>query len=254
MPTLESQLTAGLEQGPQGPVLEDGSRVAVLGGGPAGSLFSYFLKQMAATLDVDVDVVIYEPRFFTSSGPAGCNHCGGVVSESLVQLLATEGINLPVDVVQRGIDSYVIHMDVGTVRIDTPLHEKRIAALYRGNGPRTSEPSDVGGFDRFLQDLATTKGVRIRRQLVERIDWTEGRPAVVCPTAPARPAISLRWRQASTAGSWRRSLRTFRRCAFRRRRRPTSANSGSGATSSNGASARPCTSSCWICLGSSSPR
>jgi flavin-dependent dehydrogenase len=181
MRTLESQLTAGLEQGPQGPVLEDGSRIAVLGGGPAGSLFSYFLKQMAATLDVDVDVVIYEPRFFTSSGPAGCNHCGGVVSESLVQLLATEGINLPVDVVQRGIDSYVIHMDVGTVRIDTPLHEKRIAALYRGNGPRTSEPSDVGGFDRFLQDLATTKGVRIRRQLVERIDWTQGRPAVVCP-------------------------------------------------------------------------
>jgi len=181
MDTLESQLTAGLEQGPQGPVLEDGSRVAVLGGGPAGSLFSYFLKQMAATIDIDVEVVIYEPRFFTSSGPAGCNHCGGVVSESLVQLLATEGINLPVDVVQRGIDSYVIHMDVGTVRIDTPLHEKRIAALYRGNGPRTSEPSDVGGFDRFLQDLATTKGVRIRRQLVERIDWTEGRPAVVCP-------------------------------------------------------------------------
>lgn len=179
--TLETQLTSGLETGPKGPVLEDGSRVAVLGGGPAGSFFSYFLKQMAASIDLDVDVVIYEPRFFTSSGPAGCNHCGGIVSESLVQLLATEGINLPADIVQRGIDSYVIHMDVGSVRIDTPLHEKRIAALYRGNGPRTSEPSDVGGFDRYLQDLAAAKGVRIVRQLVERIDWSGGRPSVVCP-------------------------------------------------------------------------
>ncbi len=179
--TLETQLTSGLETGPKGPVLEDGSRVAVLGGGPAGSFFSYFLKQMAASIDLDVDVVIYEPRSFTSSGPAGCNHCGGIVSESLVQLLATEGINLPADIVQRGIDSYVIHMDVGSVRIDTPLHEKRIAALYRGNGPRTSEPSDVGGFDRYLQDLAAAKGVRIVRQLVERIDWSGGRPSVVCP-------------------------------------------------------------------------
>jgi len=178
---LETQLTAGLEKGPRGPVLEDGSRVAVLGGGPAGSFFSFFLKKMAAAIDVDVDVVIYEPRFFTSSGPAGCNHCGGVVSESLVQLLATEGINLPAGVVQRGIDSYVIHMDVGSVRIDTPLHEKRIAALYRGNGPRTSELSETIGFDRYLQDLAAEKGVRIQRQLVERIDWTGGRPAVVCP-------------------------------------------------------------------------
>ena len=40
------------------------------------------------------------------------------------------------DVVQRGIDSYVLHMDVGTVRIDPPGHEKRIAAVHRGCGPR----------------------------------------------------------------------------------------------------------------------
>lgn len=177
--TLESQLTAGLEAERAGPVLEDGSRVAVIGGGPAGSFFSYFLKQMAASIDLDVDVEIYEPRFFTSSGPAGCNHCGGIVSESLVQLLATEGINLPADVVQRGIDSYVIHMDVGSVRIETPLHEKRIAALYRGNGPRTSEPSERGGFDRFLQELTASRGIHLRRQLVERLDWSEGKPTVV---------------------------------------------------------------------------
>ena len=178
---MEARWTAGLGKGPAGPALEDGSRVAVLGGGPAGSFFAYFLKRMAATLDLEVEVDIFEPRFFTSCGPAGCNHCGGIVSESLVQLLATEGINLPPQVVQRGVDSYVIHMDVGSVRIETPLQEKRIAALYRGNGPRTSEPSPVGGFDLYLQELSVAKGVRIRRQLVERIDWSGGRPAVVTP-------------------------------------------------------------------------
>lgn len=176
---LEAQWLGGLDGGARGPELEDGARVGVLGGGPAGSFFAYFVKQMASRIDLDLSVEIYEPRFFDCSGPAGCNHCGGIVSESLVQLLATEGINLPPEVVQRGIDSYVVHMDVGSVRIDTPVQEKRIAALYRGNGPRTSEPSERGGLDRYLQELAASRGVRIRRQLVERIDWTEGRPVVV---------------------------------------------------------------------------
>ena len=65
-------------------------------------------------------VDIYEPRFFTHRGPAGCNHCGGIISESLVQMLAAEGINLPPAVVQKGIDSYVLHTDSATSRIQAP--------------------------------------------------------------------------------------------------------------------------------------
>ena len=124
--------------------LRPGSRVAVIGGGPAGSLFAQFLLKTTAHLDIDIDVDIYEPRDFNFCGPAGCNHCGGVVSESLIQLLGTEGVVLPEQVIQRGIDSYVMHMDVGSVQIETPLREKRIAAVYRGNGPRQSEPASVG--------------------------------------------------------------------------------------------------------------
>ena len=93
--------------------LQDGSRVAVIGAGPAGSLFSYFLLNMADAVSLDVDVDLFEPRHFCHRGPAGCNHCGGIVSESLVQRLATEGIMLPDAVVQRGIESYTLHTDVG---------------------------------------------------------------------------------------------------------------------------------------------
>ena len=135
-------------------LLDDGSRIGVIGGGPAGSFFAYFLLKMAESLSLRVTVDIYEPRFFNFIGPAGCNHCGGIVSESLVQLLATEGINLPPSVVQRGIDSYVLHMDVGTVRIQTPLHEKRIAAVFRGNGPREdpqlSCPNPPDPYQRYI--------------------------------------------------------------------------------------------------------
>lgn len=160
--------------------LRDGSRVAVLGGGPAGSMFSFFLLRTLALTDTEISLDIYEPRDFLHSGPAGCNHCGGVISESLVQLLATEGIAIPSHVIQRGIDAYDLHMDIGTVRIRTAVNEKRIAAIYRGNGPRDSPPSEQTGFDRHLLDLAIDRGANVVRKLVSRVRWEEGLPVVEC--------------------------------------------------------------------------
>ncbi len=154
--------------------LKDGSRIAVIGGGPAGSFFSYFLLRMAARVGRKIQVDIYEPRNFNKLGPAGCNMCAGVVSETLVQYLAAEGINLPPTVVERGIDSYMLHMDVGSVRIDSALHEKRIAALHRGLGPRNLKEVKCGSFDNYLLTLASNKGARVIHQRVVKVDRTEG--------------------------------------------------------------------------------
>lgn len=156
--------------------LRDGSRIAVVGGGPAGSFFSYFLLNMAETIDLDVTVDIFEPRAFSYCGPAGCNHCGGIVSESLVQILAAEGIVLPENVVQRGVESYVVHMDVGDVAIESPVHEQRIAALYRGNGPREGCETDLESFDDFLQGLVKEKGANIVRKLITGVEFRGGMP------------------------------------------------------------------------------
>jgi flavin-dependent dehydrogenase len=156
--------------------LADGSRIAVIGGGPAGSFFSFFLLKMAAAIDLELEVDIYDPRSFRNCGPAGCNHCGGIVSESLVQILATEGINLPRTVVQRGIESYVVHMDVGSVALESPAQEMRIAALYRGNGPREGGDSPWESFDGYLQNLAVERGARVVRRLITGTDWRQGYP------------------------------------------------------------------------------
>ena len=156
--------------------LDDGSRVAVIGGGPAGSFFSFFLLDTAKRIDLDIHVDIYEPRDFFRPGPIGCNMCGGIISESLVQMLATEGIMLPPTVVQRGIDSYMLHMDVGSVRINTPVQEKRIAAISRGPGPRDLKEIKWDSFDGYLQQLALEKGAHVINERVREITWNDNRP------------------------------------------------------------------------------
>ena len=158
--------------------LENGAKVVVVGGGPAGSLFAYFLLTFAHRVGLDIAVDIYEPRDFTAAGPIGCNMCGGIISETLVQALAVEGIDLPSTVVQRGIDSYVLHTHAGTVRIDTPLHERRIAAVHRGGGPRDLEERRWGGLDGYLLGLAQEHGAQLVAAKVGDVGWDNARPVV----------------------------------------------------------------------------
>jgi len=166
--------------------LRSGNRIGVIGGGPAGSFFSYFLLDMAGRIDLELEVDVYEPRDFSRPGPASCNMCGGIISESLVQTLAVEGIKLPPTVVQRGVDSYCLHMDVGNVLIETPLHEKRIGAIHRGAGPRGATEVKWQSFDGYLLEMAKARGAHILRTRVERISWDNGRPQVKAHNEPPR--------------------------------------------------------------------
>lgn len=167
--------------------LEDNSKVAVIGGGPAGSFFSIFFLDMVDRLGMDIVVNIYEPRDFSKSGPAGCNMCGGIISESLVQILATDGINLPPTIVQRGIDSYVLHTDVGSVKIKTPLDEKRIGAVHRGSGPKDIKEIKWGSFDGHLQNLAIEMGANVIRERVTDVQWTSVGPQIITKGNEPKP-------------------------------------------------------------------
>ena len=61
--------------------------------------------------------------------------CGGVISESLVQILASEGIILPPSVIRRGIDSYFFHTEYGSVKISA-----KNADVLTGTRRRTGKP------------------------------------------------------------------------------------------------------------------
>ena len=142
-------------------VLEDGSRIAVVGGGPAGSFFTYYALDFAERLGMEIHVDIFEAKDFLCAGPAGCNHCGGIVSESLIQTLSTEGIVMPSEVIRRGIESYTLHLEQGSSVIETPFNEQRIAAMFRGIGPLGSERNGLSSFDNHLLDLCKNSGARV---------------------------------------------------------------------------------------------
>ncbi len=153
--------------------LHDGSRIGVVGGGPAGSFFSFFAFDLAKRLGIHIEIDIYEIKDFTKTGQAGCNHCGGIVSESLVQMLSADGIVLPPQIVRRGIETYTLHLEQGSTTIDAILHEHPIASIFRGSGPLGSTVTTLQSFDAYLLGLCERKGAKIFR---EKVTDTENEP------------------------------------------------------------------------------
>ena len=157
----------------QGMELTDGSRIAVVGGGPAGSFFGYYALEYARRFDLQLNLDIFETKDFTKIGSSGCNHCGGIVSESLVQELSTDGIVIPSEIIQRGINTYTLHTEQGTRRIHAPSNEQRIAAVFRGSGPRGCLDKSVKGFDNYLLSLCCAKGAQLVQEKVTSLERTD---------------------------------------------------------------------------------
>lgn len=158
--------------------LQDGAQITVIGGGPSGSFFSIFALKMAKMLGLDIKLTIYEAKDFLKTGPAGCNRCGGIISELLVQTLAMEGITLPDSVVRRGINSYRLHTDAGEVSIAAPGNERRIASVYRGGGPQGAVAGEHESFDQYLLHQAVAEGAVLKRERIDRLELRDGKPVL----------------------------------------------------------------------------
>jgi hypothetical protein len=127
---------------------------------------------------MNIKVDIYERRDFLNLGPTGCNMCAGVISESLIQSLSIEGIDLPDTVVQRGIKSFVLHTDAHNVTMYAPFKEMRIATVYRGSGPKGAQENRWRSFDGYLLELAVSQGAKVIQERVTDINCDGERPQI----------------------------------------------------------------------------
>ncbi len=157
--------------------LRDGSRIAVIGGGPAGSFFAHFARRLAQRKGLDVSVTIFDGKDFLEPGPRGCNLCAGVIAVSLENQLEGEGIRLPEQRIINRLEAYSLHIEEETLRLTCRENSTRdIATVFRGNGPRFSCFPGVISFDDFLLSSARDRETAVVPEPVWGLE-IPGRPA-----------------------------------------------------------------------------
>ena len=157
--------------------LGNGSRVAVLGGGPAGSFFALYLLRYAAMSCVDLHVDIFEWRSFSDLGPKGCNRGAGILSASMLRNLKELELSVPEEVIRSRITSYHLHSPFGIIDIANPDPSAEIYSVFRGAGPLYNSVK-LPGFDGFLLDKAVEQGAGLVRRRVDAVKLAP-RPTVV---------------------------------------------------------------------------
>ncbi len=166
-------------------LLKNGSRIAIIGGGPAGSFFAHFASRYAKEAGIDLSIKIFDRKSFCQRGPRGCNMCAGVISENLFNSLEEEGINIAEHCVQRKIEGYCFQTQDESVLLHHPVpgHVSKIVTVFRGNGPMKSSHEGNISFDDYLLNHVKEQGVEIIFEVVKDIKLpdTKGGPVkLIC--------------------------------------------------------------------------
>ncbi|MGO9242495.1 MAG: NAD(P)/FAD-dependent oxidoreductase [Bryobacteraceae bacterium] len=154
--------------------LHDGDRVAVVGGGPAGSFFAIHLLREARRLKRRIEVVIVEKRGpIDTCAPAlecrGCSFCAGGISPRLDEILEQQGLSVPTEIVQARFDYVWIQGQWKNFRLRVPDH-MRMYSVFRGSLPGRRTGS-LAGFDGFVLGEAVKEGAQILYGKVEAMAY-----------------------------------------------------------------------------------
>ena len=174
--------------------LQNDDRVAVVGGGPAGSFFAIHLLREARRLGRNIEVVIIEKRGPTDPCSEdfqcrGCNFCAGLISPRLNKILDDHGLVVPEEIIQGRIDYVWIQGQWKNFRLRVP-NDMRMYSVFRGSlpGRRSGRPA---GFDGFLLGAASKEGARILYGEVQTVSYNpSGMPCLtVRPQSGADVAL-----------------------------------------------------------------
>ncbi|HUU28911.1 MAG TPA: NAD(P)/FAD-dependent oxidoreductase [archaeon] len=147
-------------------------RVAVIGGGPAGTFFAFSFLKQARDRGLPVEVVIFEPKKFEERGAPNCNYCQGVISAGLLFAMENIGLELPSRIIQAKIESYHLVTLEGDIRLSAPRNQ-HIYTVYRGHGPHLEQAGSIS-FDQFLLEHALALGAEKIAAEIERVELKPG--------------------------------------------------------------------------------
>jgi len=148
-------------------------KIAIIGGGPAGSFCAIHLLREARELQKPIEVVIFDHKVFGRTGPGGCNLCAGVIARSMIDNLREIDVPIPAEVVQRRIDGFVLFYEGGKLEIDG-RPEDEFYSVFRGGGPRGKDNPLGESFDDALLKHARSLGATHIQRLVHHITLPGG--------------------------------------------------------------------------------
>ncbi|MHB1131166.1 MAG: NAD(P)/FAD-dependent oxidoreductase [Chloroflexota bacterium] len=138
--------------------------MAIMGGGPAGSACALALLQGAAARQIDLRVIVFEPKDFRTQR----NVCAGVLSPPFGSLLTGLGLALPERLVQRRIDAYELHTD-----------DARLLLANQANSGDATLATDRADLDLFLLSSAEAAGAEVKAQAVTDVRFLDGHVEVL---------------------------------------------------------------------------
>ncbi|MCR4343220.1 MAG: hypothetical protein NUV44_00505 [Candidatus Scalindua sp.] len=151
--------------------LTNNSKIAIIGGGPAGSFFANDAIRQAKRLGINIQITIFNSKDFSQRGPSGCNMSAAVIAGTLHAKLTRDGIILPESIIRQEIKGYYFHTEEYGIELYKPdqTTKSSIMAVYRGNGPLYSTHTESHSFDDFLLKHVIKQGVTVISESVQDI-------------------------------------------------------------------------------------
>lgn len=169
-------------------VLKNGSRVSVVGGGPAGSFFAIHLLREAKKARRNITVTIIDKKIAQKPDKMlwelkGCNYCAGIISPRLHKELIKNGIKIPRELICEEFTHIWIHGLWKNFPLKIPEEEK-MYSLFRGTLPLDRKDT-TEGFDSFLLKKAEIEGAAIIAGEVQDIRYTRSKKPCLTVMTPS---------------------------------------------------------------------
>lgn len=153
--------------------LQNGKTAVVIGGGPGGVACALALLKLGRVMGRQIRVVLYDGKAFV--GETHYNHCAGVLSPPIQEILAQLDVPFPHHLVQRKIHTYVLHGEHNQIRLTAPGEPSY--ALRRIQ------------FDAYMLEQARAQGIEIRQGRVTDLEFLPDRVNVYAESTHCEAAV-----------------------------------------------------------------
>jgi len=248
MGMFDQKLTVSRDEKMRLMKLEDGGRVAVIGGGPAGSFFSYFFLDLPSGRVWTCNWIFTNrailPPLDRQAATCAADHF------RIARPASRRRRHSPPADSGRTRHRFLRSPHAGRQRPHRyAAARKKDCAVHRGAGPRGLKETKWGSFDGYLLETGQSKGARVIRSRAEDVDSKDGRIQVRGRDGAQQTYDLLTVATGINSASLKLVEKVAPGYAIPKALKHTLANSCLARMSSKNKWAIPCTFSCSTCRG-----